>query len=108
MLAVVVLAAFGIVVGAGTLFACPFMQAQSCCSKANPGGHCPSDKSETCVLAVSDNKIAIAKEKVVTAAPLTAAAAAAPDTPRPADVAEPHLSARSGRETYLVNRVLRV
>ena len=104
-MALFVLGAFFTVVGAGTLFACPLMQAPSCCSKSNPG-HCPAENPDNCLLAVSENKISTAKEKVAAAVPPAAAADPLPEMAPQADAGEPLLPARDGRETYLVNRIL--
>jgi hypothetical protein len=105
-LTLAVLAVFCTVVGAGTLFACPFMQVASCCSKANPGSHCPSDGPENCLLDVSDNKVITAKPKLSLTLPVVAAISTLP-APAPHVEARPApLPARDSGDLYLLNRIL--
>jgi hypothetical protein len=105
-LALVVLAAFGAVVGAGTLFSCPFMQALSCCSKTAPANHCPSEQPENCLLDVSENKVVTAKPKLTLTVPQPAVIATLPVL-TPDAAAEPALlPARDCSDLYLLNRVL--
>lgn len=98
------LAAFFTVVGAGALFACPFMQAPSCCSKTSQG-HCPSEQPENCLLAVSENKVSTAKPNLAATVPPPAIAEALPEQARQTVIGEPPVPAHDGRDTHLLNRV---
>lgn len=104
-LTLVVLAAFSTVVAGGALFACPFMQAPSCCSKSQPAGHCPAENPERCLLAISENKIATATPKITAAIALPAAPVSVTVIERNAEPSRPSAELRDGRETYLLNRV---
>lgn len=102
----VVLVAFGTVVAAGTLFACPLMQAPSCCSKSQPERHCPAEFPEKCVLAFSENKIVPAKLKATAAIAPVAVAIPAPGLELADEPVPPVSGAQRGRDIYLLNRVL--